>query len=362
MPGMSTSQARDLVVDACRRYGDRAIVALAGVPGTGKSFIAEQAAEIVAADPLRVRVCQFHPSYSYEEFIEGLRPDPTTGVAFYPGMLFEWSDQAALDPDNVYVLLIDELTRADLSSVLGEIFTYIEYRDRSFLPLYSRLPRRVAPNLVVLATYNPLDKNALTMDAALIRRLRILSFLPSTSQLTEMLTSNGLASSVIDALAKMFDECERKFDNYGSLMPFGHGIFADVTDETPDLHDLWHERIVHLVRPPAASAHPFVDTIEANYPWRQSPRYTLGSGPTPGGGIGPDVDAASQTVAGFSPAGGSPVEVGGGASEVEAAEAGGSYTPATESTERQMTGEPGPEPDAGEPSSEIANDTPEAGG
>ncbi len=67
------------VIETCNKFGKRSIVGLSGVPGTGKSFVAKIAAQRIATDPLMVREIQFHPTYSYEEFIEGYRADSEGG-------------------------------------------------------------------------------------------------------------------------------------------------------------------------------------------------------------------------------------------------------------------------------------------
>lgn len=267
--GTATEQKITEVVDACARYGSRSIIALVGVPGTGKSFVASIAAQRFTNEPLLVREIQFHQSFSYEEFIEGLRIDESTGVSVVPGVFQEWNERASEDNENNYVLLVEELTRANLSAVLGELMTYLEHRDRPFLTVYSRKPVYVAKNLVLLATYNPSDRTAIDLDAALIRRLRIIRFLPSAEQLAEMLSAQELSPGVIDRLQNIFRECEKRFpDQYEHIMPFGHGVFADVSSERPDLHRLWVERIGHLLRRPLLEPHPFTDVIEELYPWR----------------------------------------------------------------------------------------------
>ena len=275
--GPSTERKIAEVVDACERHGGRSIIALAGVPGTGKSFVASIAAQRFTNEPLRVREIQFHQSFSYEEFIEGLRIDQTAGVSVVSG-LFQWWNELALEDDaNRYVLLVEELTRANLPAVLGELMTYLEHRDRSFVTLYSRKPVHVAENLVLLATYNPTDRTALNLDEALIRRLRIIRFPPSVEQLAEMLSKRELSEAVIERLKNIFRECERGFPtDYEHMMPFGHGVFSDVTTEMPDLHRLWVERISHLLRRPLLEPHPFTNVIEEAYPWRDA-NFSVGS-------------------------------------------------------------------------------------
>lgn len=267
--GPETEKKIAQVVDACERYGERSIVALAGVPGTGKSFVASIAAQRHAADPLMVREVQFHASFTYEEFIEGMRIDESGGVTVLPGVFLDWNDAAIDDPENRYVLLIEELTRANLAAVLGELITYLEYRGRPFTTVYSRRPVFVAKNLTIIATYNPADRSAIELDFALLRRLRIIRFPPSPEQLQEMLKGAELSPAAVEKLMGLFTECQKRFpDQFEDIMPFGHGIFADVTSELPDLSRLWVERIEHMLRRPLVDPHPFTNAIEELYPWR----------------------------------------------------------------------------------------------
>jgi hypothetical protein len=272
--GAATESAIASVVTACERYGSRSIIALAGVPGTGKSFVASIAAQRFCEEPLLVREIQLHQSFSYEEFIEGLRIDDSSGVNVVPGVFLDWNQRALEDPERKYVLLIEEFTRANLAGVLGELMTYLEHRDRPFVSVYSRRPVYIAKNLTILATYNPTDRTAIELDSALIRRLRIVRFLPSGDQLSEMLGTK-LPPKVMTKLQGIFAECAKRFGaEYEHLMPFGHGVFAEVQSETPDLHLLWKERLEHLLRRPLVEPHPFTDVIEELYPWRD-PGYVL---------------------------------------------------------------------------------------
>jgi MoxR-like ATPase len=262
------------VVEALERYGSQSIVALEGVPGTGKSFIGSISAQRFSGHPELVREIQFHSAVSYEEFVEGLRIE-AGGVVTKPGIFLDWNDRALDDPKQRYVLLIEELTRANIAAVLGELMTYLEYRDRVFTTLYSRRPIRIMRNLAVLATYNPADRTALEIDNALLRRLRVITFRPDVNQLEEMLkASNKLTPQVIAKLKEIFLACEKANPNeFTYQMPFGHGIFAGVVQETPDLYLLWEQRIRHMLYRPLARPHPFAERIKELYPWRD-PAYT----------------------------------------------------------------------------------------
>ncbi len=275
--GPATTARIDSVIDTCSQWGSDTIAVLSGVAGTGKSLIALAASQKLAGHPLLVRQIQFHQSFTYEDFIEGLRANAAGGFELRDGVFLEWNDHAVRDPDRTYVLLIEEFTRANISGVLGELMTYIEHRERTFVTPLSRRTLRVASNLRVVATMNPRDRSALEVDDALIRRLRIIDCPPDTDQLKEMLQSSLIGkgegdgeADVISSLVQLFEKSkERHPDTYSELMPFGHGMFAGVRSKT-DLVQLWQQRIRYILRRPLIPPHPFCETIEELYPWKQN--------------------------------------------------------------------------------------------
>lgn len=293
--GPATEKQIAAVVDACGRYGGSSIIALAGVPATGKSFIAAIAAQRHAGEPTRVREVQFHPSFTYEEFVEGLRIGAGGAVEAASGVFLEWNELANDDGELQYVLLIEELTRANLSAVLGELLTYVEHRERQFFTMFSRRAVRFAPKLTILATYNPVDRSAIDIDDALLRRLRIIDFPPDTQQLDEMLTRNGLPAHVIALLRRVFTDCQSAFaDDFSALMPFGHGIFADVRTEE-DLAPLWEQRIQRMLYRPLLDPHSFAEVIKKAYPWKD-PKYRAPT-PQPSSEANPDAaDGEPETL------------------------------------------------------------------
>jgi 5-methylcytosine-specific restriction enzyme B len=226
-----------------------------------------------------LREIQFSPGYTYEEFIEGPRFGDALKVETVPGAFLELNTRALDAPDKQFVLLIEEFSRADLPKVLGELLTYIEYRgdDDTFTTMYSRdHETRVAPNLAVLATYNPTDRSAVTVDAAIIRRLRILNFPPDTDLLREILQDNGIDAQVIAQLVAMFEACKAMTtpERFDDEMPFGHAVFSTVESEE-DLYELWEQELRPLLLRPRTPPHPLYETIRESYPWRLGPDETV---------------------------------------------------------------------------------------
>jgi 5-methylcytosine-specific restriction protein B len=258
------------VLTALEEHADHAIIALAGVPGTSKSFTARIAAKAFASEGC-LREIQFSPGYTYEEFIEGPRFGSGGAVEVELGAFLELNERAIEDPGHQYVLLIEELTRADVPRVFGELLTYVEYREEEdeFTTMYERdRTVRIAPNIAILATYNPADRSAVNVDAALVRRMRVLDFPPSVELLEEILSGNGLDLAVIERLKEMFEACREMAgaERFDEAMPFGHAVFATVEDEE-DLHTLWHEQLKRILVRPHTPRNEFYDTIVEHYPW-----------------------------------------------------------------------------------------------
>lgn len=267
---MDTDSKITQIMRACERYGSKDIVVLSGVAATGKTHLALAAAQRYTGHPYFVKLIQFHQSFSYEDFIEGLHPTIEGGFAPRSGVFLQWNDQAIRDPENRYVLLIEEFTRANIAAVIGELMTFVEYRDRVFETPVTRRRIKIAKNLTILATMNPQDRSALEVDDALIRRLRLVECPPSTQQLKEML--DGVPQQIVDGLVSLFENCRsRHAETFGDLMPFGHGLFKGVSTEA-DLVDLWQTQVRYLLRRnPQVAPHPYAQDIEELYPWKQEP-------------------------------------------------------------------------------------------
>lgn len=173
-------EVRELLVD------ERQMV-LYGPPGTGKTYLATKLAEFFGGGPEQVKIVQFHPSYAYEDFFEGFRPveDPETHeVAFRltAGPLRELADLAAREGNRhvPHFLIIDEINRANLAKVFGELYFLLEYRDKSVRLTYSGDDFWLPRNLFVIGTMNTADRSIALVDAAMRRRFAFVELSPRT--------------------------------------------------------------------------------------------------------------------------------------------------------------------------------------
>lgn len=208
-------EVRDLLWD------ERQLV-LYGPPGTGKTYLALRLAEFLGGGPEQVKLVQFHPSYAYEDFFEGFRPqeDPQTReVAFRltAGPLRELADLASREGNRhiPHFLIIDEINRANLAKVFGELYFLLEYRNRSVRLTYSGEDFALPPNLFVIGTMNTADRSIALVDAAMRRRFAFVELSPRTEPtsglLRRWLAREGKApepADLLDALNSRIDDAD----------------------------------------------------------------------------------------------------------------------------------------------------------
>ncbi|WP_454778209.1 AAA family ATPase [Georgenia muralis] len=177
---------------------DKGQVVFYGPPGTGKTYTARKLADYIARGGGTVEKVQFHPSYAYEDFVEGYRPTLSRGQVTYSvvdGPLKRIAAEALDRPDLTHVLLIDELNRAHVSKVLGELMFLLEYRDEEIRLQYSDVPFSLPANLRIIATMNTADRSIALVDTALRRRFHFVPFFPDVppfdTLLRRWLTDHG---------------------------------------------------------------------------------------------------------------------------------------------------------------------------
>ncbi len=171
---------------------DKRQVIFYGPPGTGKTFLAKELAECLAPDDSQRAFVQFHPSMSYEDFFEGYRPhtgdDGAMSYRLTSGPLRHIARRAEANRDDRYIMIIDEINRANLPKVLGELLFLLEYRDDTVLPLYRPSePFGLPPNLWFIGTMNTADRSIALVDAALRRRFHFVPFFPHSGPMEGLL-------------------------------------------------------------------------------------------------------------------------------------------------------------------------------
>lgn len=178
-----------------------------GPPGTGKTYTARNIAKYIASQKHGiVELVQFHPSYAYEDFIQGIRPvtrnDGSLEYKIEKGRLLKFCDKAK-SHDGISVLIIDEINRAELSRVFGELMYLLEYRNET-ITLASGEFFSFPKNVYVIGTMNTADRSIALVDHALRRRFAFLRLFPEYTLLEKYHKTTGFnPKGLIDLLKKV---------------------------------------------------------------------------------------------------------------------------------------------------------------
>lgn len=155
---------------------------LYGPPGTGKTFVAERLARhLIGGGKGFAELIQFHPAYAYEDFIQGIRPkaaeDGQLTYKMVRGRFLEFCDRAR-EVQDPCVLIIDEINRANLARVFGELMYLLEYRNHE-VPLAGGGTLKIPTNVRLIGTMNTADRSIALVDHALRRRFAFLHLRPN---------------------------------------------------------------------------------------------------------------------------------------------------------------------------------------
>lgn len=286
----------DFLDEISALLGEKRQVIFQGPPGTGKTYVAQALARHLAGDDgSRVALVQFHPSYAYEDFVQGYRPRLTdsgqTGFELKDGALLRAARRAEAEPEACHYLIIDEINRGNLAKVFGELYFLLEYRDRTIALQYSEEAFRLPDNLYIIGTMNTADRSIALVDLALRRRFYFVDFHPDAYPVQGLLRRYLRASAPSMVwVADVVDEANRLLaqNGYDRQVAVGPSYFM-----RPGLDDATVARIWRY------GVFPYIEECLFGQGDSQLPQFKLdalrqsvGTNPSANGAGGDDSDGA----------------------------------------------------------------------
>lgn len=253
-------------------------IILQGPPGVGKTFIARRLAYSIMGvkDNIRAPMIQFHQSYSYEDFIQGFRPNDQGNFELRNGVFYEFCMAAQSDePTNPYFFIIDEINRGNLSKIFGELLMLIEADKRGpdfSVPLtYSRtiIDKFCIPeNLHLIGTMNTADRSLAMVDYALRRRFGFVYLKPQFTSvkfqgnLKMYGVKEELIGRIVDRITKLNEAIAEDTKNLGIGYQIGHSYFCpDKSGVTYD--EDWYRYVIKSEIEPLLNEYWFDDPHKA---------------------------------------------------------------------------------------------------
>ena len=207
-------------------------IILMGPPGTSKSYLAEQIAiQITKGKADNIKLVQFHPSYSYEDFVEcniieqgEIKPKEKLFRNFCTKASSEQKNR------NKCVLIIDEINRGNVERIFGELIYGLEKRNKKIPTVYFKDDLIIPDNLLIIGTMNTVDLSIANIDAALRRRFFVIEIEPNMNILRNWLKYH-LKDKYIDFqndIVEFMENINKKIENHelmGKYRMIGHAVF-----------------------------------------------------------------------------------------------------------------------------------------
>ncbi len=244
------SKEKAMITDKVDLLEFKKQIILQGPPGTGKTRLAKQIARFMIKNEMepkindieeQVKIVQFHPSYSYEDFVRGIVAKSNGNHIEYiteDKLLINISKKAISNPDKKYILIIDEINRANLSSVLGELIYGLEYRGESVESMYAdnngnreiKLPK----NLYIIGTMNTADRSIGHIDYAIRRRFAFTNILSNDNNvLSGFPNGEVIYNRTVELFTDTYISPEFNIDD----IKIGHSYFIVENDSKEELQN-----------------------------------------------------------------------------------------------------------------------------
>lgn len=203
-----------------------------GPPGTGKTYVAERIARFLCQNRENIEIIQFHPSYSYEDFVEGYRPLESGGLKIKNGIFKEICRKAEVNKGEKFALIIDEINRGDVSKIFGELIYLLEYRDKKVRLTYNpEITFQIPSNLYIIGTMNLADRSLSLIDYALRRRFSFISLETDYRLISKCNKDSNLDIARVVENIKDVNNHISKTPSLGNNFIIGHSYFIGKPDK-----------------------------------------------------------------------------------------------------------------------------------
>jgi len=249
---------REVLERMLKRLRAKKNLILQGAPGTGKTWLSKRLAFALIGKKDESKVCavQFHPNLSYEDFVRGWRPSGEGHLALIDGPFMELIDSAKRNPEEKYVMIIEEINRGNPANILGELLTLLEADKRTpdaALELSYRRKEHelvyIPANIYVIGTMNIADRSLALVDFALRRRFAFITLEPTLGQrwIDWVNKKSKIPVAFLRDIARRVEYLNRKISDDPSLGPqfkVGHSFVTPPNEMPIDDPREWFREVV----------------------------------------------------------------------------------------------------------------------